>query len=78
MPNRNIINRHFLLGNSLIVVLFFIYFSFLQTVLNNLPVHGDKGYILNPVKLILEYNLWPVIDFFEIHGLNLTLFYLKI
>jgi hypothetical protein len=78
MTNRNFIYRYFLSGNSLIIILFFIYFAALQIAVTYLPIHDDQGYILGPVKLILEHNLWPVIDFFEMHGPNLTLFYLII
>jgi hypothetical protein len=78
MPYRNFIDRYFLSGNFLIIVLFFIYFASLQVAVNYLPVHFDQGYVLGPVKLILEHNLWPVINFLEMHGPNLTLFYLII
>jgi len=78
MSNSKFIYRYFLSANSLIAFLFFIYFVSLQIAITYLPIHDDQGYLLGPVKLILEQNLWPVIDFFEMHGPNLTLFFLII
>jgi hypothetical protein len=63
-------------ASFLFFLLFILYFVFLQIGVRYVPAGPDQGYIMGAVKLILEKNQWPVVDFFEMHGPNQTLFFL--